>query len=86
MANDQSPDKIDIKDTYEGEAHPGTPLEPDELEPSPPEFVKQQAGREEGGAGKTHPTTELSSTPKHSAGKPASGKHPTSDLNIRGRR
>lgn len=66
---------------YEGEAHPGTPLEPDELPESPPDkYGPKQAGRSETEA---HPTSELSSTPKHTPGKPSSGKHPTSELHIK---
>ena len=88
MANDEDegPGKESVKDIYEGKAHPGTPLEPDELEPSPPEFSKLQGAREEKGAPAAHPTTELSSTPSHKAGKQASGAHPTGELNIRRRR
>jgi hypothetical protein len=69
----------------QGPAEPGTPLEPDELEPSPPEFQETtQAKRQEGGKEpEAHPTSALSSTPSHKPGPPASGKHPTSDLDIR---
>lgn len=71
----------DRKEEFEGEAHPGTPLEPDELPESPPEFSKQQAARKEQDV---HPTSELSSTPSHKPGpiRP-SGKHPTAELHIK---
>ena len=71
------------RDSFEGEAHPGLPLEPDELPESPPQFSPQQAARNEPDEPKGHPTTELSSTPKHSPGKPSSGKHPTSELHVK---
>jgi hypothetical protein len=70
---------------FEGEAHPGTPLEPDELPESPPQFqsATQAARSEQAPEERVHPTTELSSTPKHSPGKPSSGKHPTSELHVK---
>jgi hypothetical protein len=70
----------------QGPAEPGTPLEPDELEPSPPEFQEAtQAKRQEGGKEpEAHPTSALSSTPSHKRGPmPPSGKHPTNELDIR---
>ena len=75
--------------TFEGEGHPGRPLEPDQLPEAPPQFQgATQGARDERSESEAHPTTELSSTPKHKAGKPASGKHPTAELHIkpRGRR
>ena len=68
------------EEEFQGEAHPGKPLEPDELEESPPQFSPQQAARKEQDV---HPTSELSSTPKHSPGKPSSGKHPTTELHVK---
>lgn len=71
----------DRDEEFEGKAHPGEPLEPDELPESPPEFSKQQdKPREEPDV---HPTSELSSTPKHKPGKPSSGTHPTAELHIK---
>lgn len=89
MSHNEEEKYTEDKDAgYEGKAHPGTPLEPDELPESLPEFSKQQAPRDEPKGREAHPTSELSSTPKHSPGKPSSGKHPTSELHIkpRGRR
>jgi hypothetical protein len=77
---------MDPKRDNQGPAEPGTPLEPDELEPSPPEFQEAtQAKRQEGGKEpEAHPTSALSSTPAHKRGPAASsGKHPTSELDIR---
>lgn len=78
----------DQKTDYQGPAEPGTPLEPDELEPSPPEFQKAtQSAREEKSVEKeAHPTSALSSTPKHKPGPVSSGRHPTEDLHIRRKR
>ena len=70
-------------EVFEGPAHPGAPLEPDELPESPPEFTKQAGVRQEPEEPQAHPTTELSSTPKRSPGKPASGKHPTAELHVK---
>lgn len=73
-------------DNQEGPAHPGIPLEPDELEPSPPEFQAPAQGKRQ--EPEAHPTSALSSTPRHKAGPVSSGTHPTSQLHIkpRGRR
>jgi hypothetical protein len=70
---------------FEGAAHPGKPLEPDELPENPPQFqtATQAARNEQDLEEGVHPTTELSSTPKHGPGKPSSGKHPTSELHIK---
>lgn len=70
-------------DPFEGEANPGTPLEPDELPESPPEFTPQAGKRQEPAAPEAHPTSELSSTPKHKPGKPSSGTHPTAELHVK---
>jgi hypothetical protein len=71
---------------FEGKAHPGTPLEPDELEESPPEFQSATQGpRKEGEQPEAHPTSELSSLPKRSPGKASSGKHPTDELAVKPR-
>jgi hypothetical protein len=85
MANDEYNKRytMDKGEEFEGEAHPGTPLEPDELPESPPEFqTATQGPRQEKDV---HPTSELSSTPKHSAGKPSGGKHPTAELHVKPR-
>lgn len=65
---------------FQGGGQPGKPLAPDELPENPPQFSKQQAARSEQDV---HPTSELSSTPKHGPGKPSSGKHPTTELHIK---
>lgn len=74
----------DRSDVFEGPAHPGTPLEPDELPESPPEFTPQAGVRQEPAAKAAHPTSELDSTPSRKAGpiRPA-GKHPTAELHIK---
>jgi hypothetical protein len=79
---------MDPNKDNQGPAEPGTPLEPDELEPSPPEFQEAtQSKRQEGGKEPAaHPTSALSSTPSHKPGPASSGKHPTSELDIRRRR
>jgi len=74
---------------YDTEAHPGRPMQPEQLEEEPPQFqAETQGARDERGTPAAHPTAELSSMPSHKAGKPSSGKHPTSELHIkpRGRR
>ena len=77
-------------DVFEEPAHPGTPLEPDELPESPPEFqTTTQEARKEPAVAQEHPTKALSTLPLgKKVGKPASGKHPTAELHIkpRGRR
>lgn len=79
--NTKKENNMDEKTDYQGPAEPGTPLEPDELPESPPEFQKAtQAPRQEK---EVHPTSELSSTPRHKAGKPSSGTHPTAELHIK---
>lgn len=78
---------MDPNKDNQGPAEPGTPLAPDELEPSPPEFQEATQGkREQPAAPEAHPTSALSSTPSHKPGPVASGKHPTSELDIRRRR
>lgn len=78
---------MDQNKDNQGPAEPGTPLEPDELEPSPPEFQRAtQSQRDQPAEPKGHPTSALSSTPTHKAGPAGSGKHPTSELDIRRRR
>lgn len=79
---------MDDKTDNQGPAQPGTPLEPDELEPSPAEFQPGTQGkRQEPEVPAAHPTSELSSTPSHKRGPvTSSGKHPTSDLDIRRRK
>jgi len=72
---------MDPKTDNQGPAEPGTPLEPDELEPSPPEFQAPAQGKRQ--APEAHPTSALSSTPKHKPGPVSSGRHPTEDLHIR---
>ena len=69
------------KDVFDEPAHPGRPLEPDELPENPPQFSPQVGARKEQDV---HPTSELSSTPTHKAGpiRP-SGKHPTAELHIK---
>jgi hypothetical protein len=78
---------IDPQIDYQGPAQPGTPLEPDELEPSPPEFQKAtQSGREEPEAPKAHPTSALSTQKRgRSPGPVSKGSHPTNELNLRRR-
>jgi len=86
MANDDYNDRYTIKkgEEVENPAHPGKPLEPDELPENPPEFQRGTQGpRQEPDV---HPTSELSSTPKHSASKRSTGAHPTSELHIKPRR
>lgn len=79
---------MDEKTDYQGPAEPGTPLEPDELEPSPPEFQKAtQSGRSEASGTKGHPTSALSTLKRgRSVGPVSSGRHPTEDLHIRRKR
>ena len=75
---------MDPKRDNQGPAEPGTPLEPDELEPSPPEFQAPAQGKRQ--EPEAHPTSALSSTPKHKPGPVSSGRHPTEDLHIRRKR
>jgi len=78
---------MDQSDYNTKPAHPGTPLEPDELPESPPQFQPgTQAPRAQGVQKEVHPTVELSSMPKHSPGKVSVGKHPTSELHIKPKR
>ena len=77
------------KTDYQGPAEPGTPLEPDELEPSPPEFQKatQSERSSESEEPKGHPTSQLSTLKRgRSVGPVSSGRHPTEDLHIRRKR
>jgi hypothetical protein len=77
---------MDAKTDNQGPAEPGTPLEPDELEPSPPEFQEatQSKRQEQAKEPPGHPTSALSSTPSHKRGPVApAGKHPTSELHIK---
>jgi hypothetical protein len=73
---------MDEKTDYQGPAEPGTPLEPDELPESPPDFQPGTQGKRE--TPEAHPTASLSSTPSHKRGPVApAGKHPTSELHIK---
>jgi hypothetical protein len=76
---------MDQKTDNQGPAQPGTPLEPDELPPSPPDFQPgTQSKRAQTEVPAAHPTSELSSTPSHKRGPIApAGKHPTSELHIK---
>ena len=74
---------IDPEEDYQGPAHPGTPLEPDELPASPSGFSPWQGPRQEPPEPKSHPTVSLSSLTKKTAGKPSSGTHPTAQLSVK---
>ena len=72
-----------VRDYNKEPAQPGTPLEPDELEASPPEFSKLQAARSETAQPKEPTATESEPseldvrTSSKAGAKPA---HPTSEL------
>ena len=76
---------MDEKTDQQGPAHPGTPLEPDELEPSPPEFQgATQGARQEKDEPSAHPTSALDTLKRgRQVGPVAKGPHPTEALHIR---
>jgi len=80
---------MDERDYNTKPAHPGRPLEPDELEESPPQFQEatQSARSDESGPDEgTHPSAELNIRTGQKGGRPgrpSSGAHPSAQLDIR---
>jgi len=83
---------MDERDYNTKGAHPGRPLESDELEESPPQFQEAtQASRsdESSPESREHPSTELDVRTGQKGGRPgkaSSGTHPSAALDIRRRR
>jgi len=83
---------MDQSDYNTKPAHPGVPLEPDQLPESPNDFqtATQAVRSDESAAGPgPHPSTELdirSGQKGGRIGKPSSGTHPTRELDVRRKR